>query len=119
MAKKSTKSKTVNKSAWIRAQPSDAAAAELVKKAKAEGIKLTIAQIYTTRSAAKKAQGTASKRGAKKAASSPLAKPSKKETETVTDSRHQFVALAMRIGTDEAQRLLDAIIDVQTPVGRR
>jgi hypothetical protein len=32
------------------------------------------------------------------------------------DLRHQFVALAMRLGPDEAQRLLDAVIEVQTPL---
>jgi hypothetical protein len=48
----------INKSAWIRAQSTDIPAGDLLKKAKAEGIKLTVAQIYTTRSQAKK-QGSA------------------------------------------------------------
>lgn len=32
------------------------------------------------------------------------------------DPRHDFVQLVMRIGTDEAQRLIDAVVDVQTPL---
>jgi hypothetical protein len=49
------KSGRVNKSAWIRALPHSMPAKEVVDKAKSEGIKLSIAQVYTTRSSAKKA----------------------------------------------------------------
>ena len=50
----STKKK-VNKSAWIRSQPAFLSAADVVAKAKKEGIKLSVAQVYTARSTAKKA----------------------------------------------------------------
>ena len=115
MAKKSSKGKAspkVNKSARLRAQAADAPAADLVKTAKAKGIKLT-------RSAAKKTKGPVAKRGAKAKAVASKSKPVSKAPELGPDARHQFVALAMRIGTGEAQRLLDAIVDVQTPVGYR
>lgn len=49
--------KKVNKSAWIRSQPIDTPAKEVVAKAKKEGIKLTDAQVYTARSALKKSGG--------------------------------------------------------------
>jgi hypothetical protein len=59
------KSGRVNKSAWIRALPHSMAAKDVVDKAKAEGIKLSIAQVYTTRSAAKKSgkRGMSARRG--------------------------------------------------------
>ncbi len=47
--------KKVNKSAWIRALPATMSAKDVVAKGKAEGIKLSLAQIYTARSTAKKA----------------------------------------------------------------
>lgn len=55
MPKGTPKSKT-NKSEWIRQQPASLTAKELVAKAKKEGIEITDAQVYTTRSAAKKAK---------------------------------------------------------------
>lgn len=49
-----SKAGKVNKAAWIRALPRTMSAKDVVDKAKGEGIKLSIAQVYTTRSAAKK-----------------------------------------------------------------
>jgi len=51
------RSRKVNKSAWIRALPRTMPAKDVVEKAKGEGITLSIAQVYTTRSAAKKVRG--------------------------------------------------------------
>jgi len=34
-----------------------------------------------------------------------------------SDLRHQFISIAVRIGTDEAQRLLDRLVDVETSMG--
>ena len=49
---------------WIRALPRTMSAKDVVDKARGEGIKLSIAQVYTTRSAAKKKGGAgAPKRG--------------------------------------------------------
>lgn len=47
--------KKVNKTAWIRSQSASTPAKELVAKAKAEGITLSVAQVYTARSTGKKA----------------------------------------------------------------
>lgn len=109
-----TKGARVNKSAWIRSQPPSLSAKDVVEKAKGEGITLSLAQVYTARSTAKR-QGAA-RRGA---AGSPVAKrgpgrPKAAGSSISGDLRRQFVTLAVRIGTDEAQRLLDRVIDVET-----
>lgn len=112
----------LNKSEWIRSQPPSAPAKDIVSKAKAEGIKLSLAQVYTARSAAKKKAGRIGKPGRPKgsgaAAASVKAIGLRSGGRTTDDVRHEFVKIAMRIGTDEAQRLLDRIIDVQTPSSR-
>jgi len=53
-ATKTPPSSKINKSAWIRSQPASMSAKDVFAKAKAEGIKLSIAQVYTARSTAKK-----------------------------------------------------------------
>ena len=45
----------VNKAKWIRNQPASMLAKDVVAKAKGEGITLSLAQVYTTRTAARKA----------------------------------------------------------------
>jgi hypothetical protein len=47
----------INKSAWIRSQPASLSANEVVSKAKAEGIALSPAQVYTARSMANRKTG--------------------------------------------------------------
>jgi hypothetical protein len=120
--KKKSASKTgprLNKSEWIRSQPPAAPAKDIVSKAKAEGIKLSLAQVYTARSAAKKKAGRIGKPGRPKGSGANASVKAIGLKSRVTDDvRHEFVKIAMRIGTDEAQRLLDRIIDVQTPSSR-
>jgi hypothetical protein len=112
----------LNKSEWIRSQPPSAPAKDVVAKAKAEGIKLSLAQVYTARSAAKKKSGRIGKPGRPKGSGAGSTVNVKalglKSTRASDDVRTEFVKMAMRIGTDEAQRLLDRIIDVQTPSSR-
>jgi hypothetical protein len=109
----------LNKSEWIRSQPPTAPAKDVVAKAKAEGIKLSLAQVYTARSAAKKKAGRIGKPGRPKGSGAASVKQiALKSPRASDDVRHEFVKIAMRIGTDEAQRLLDRIIDVQTPSSR-
>jgi hypothetical protein len=110
---KSATTRKVNKSAWIRGQPGTLSAADVVSKAKDAGIKLTVAQVYTTRSEAKR-KGLRPSAAAKRGPGRP-----KGRIETnggSKDLRHEFVSIAVRIGTDEAQRLLDRIVDVETPM---
>ena len=108
----------MNKSEWIRNQPANAPAKDIVAKAKAEGIKLSLAQVYTARSAAKKKAGRIGKPGRPKGSGSSAAASASAvaaiKIKPNDDLRVSFVKLAMRIGTDEAQRLLDRVIDVQT-----
>jgi hypothetical protein len=116
-SKKSSKAKgpRVNKSAWIRSQPGTLSAKDVVEKAKAEGITLSLAQVYTARSTAKR-QGEP-KRGAAPAVVGKRGpgRPKGSVTSAVSgDLRRQFVQIAVRIGTDEAQRLLDRVVDVET-----
>lgn len=117
--KPSTKSAPrLNKSEWIRNQPPSAPAKDIVAKAKSEGIKLSLAQVYTARSAAKKKAGRIGKPGRPKgsgAGAAPIKSALALKLKPNDDLRHQFVKIAMRIGTDEAQALLQRIIDVQTP----
>lgn len=113
----------LNKSEWIRSQPPTAPAKDIVAKAKAEGIKLSLAQVYTARSAAKKKAGRIGKPGRPKGSGASASANVKAiglrgGGRASDDVRHEFVKIAMRIGTDEAQRLLDRIIDVQTPSSR-
>ena len=93
----------VNKSAWIRNQPSALSAKDVVSKAKAEGIKLSLAQVYTARSTAKRGASSKPATGPKR--------PKRHAAKTPKDDlRKQFIQLAVRLGTDEAQRLLDRIV---------
>jgi hypothetical protein len=120
-----TKGARVNKSAWIRSQPPALSAKEVVEKAKGEGITLSLAQVYTARSTAKRQGVGAGRRGGGGGGAVAAAigkrgpgRPKGSGTSAVSgDLRRQFVTLAVRIGTDEAQRLLDRVIDVETGGG--
>lgn len=118
-----TKGARVNKSAWIRNQPPALSAKEVVEKAKGEGITLSLAQVYTARSTAKRAGQGTGRRGGGSVAAAAVGKrgpgrPKGSGTSQISgDLRRQFVTLAVRIGTDEAQRLLDRVIDVETGGG--
>jgi hypothetical protein len=111
-----SKGPRVNKSAWIRGQAPNLSAKEVVEKAKGEGIKLSLAQVYTARSTAKR-HGDTGKRGPAASTGAVKRGPGRPKLLGASngDLRRQFVALAVRIGTDEAQRLLDRVVDVQTP----
>lgn len=92
------KNQKINKSAWIRAQPKTLSAKDTIAKAKKEGFTLTAAQVYTARSTGE----PTGKRGR------PLGSGKGTVIGELTDTQRQFLALAVRIGTDEAQRLLAA-----------
>jgi hypothetical protein len=53
MASKKTASKKVNKSAFVRSLPATMPAKDVVERAKAQGVKLTVAYVYSIRTAAK------------------------------------------------------------------
>jgi hypothetical protein len=113
-----SKGPRVNKSAWIRSQPSTLSAKEVVEKANDEGITLSLAQVYTARSTAKR-QGDPGRTITPAAVSTGLIKrgpgrPPRTTGITVSnDLQRQFLAIAVRIGTDEAQRLLERVVESQ------
>jgi hypothetical protein len=98
-APKSTTPK-INKSAWIRSQPAT--------------IKLSVAQVYTARSSAKKTKGKVGPKPEGK----PGPKPKTATAKTVpvvkaTDGLHgEFKRLVIKIGTVAAQNLLEELASV-------
>lgn len=115
-----------NKSEFIRSIPASTPANDVVKMAADKGIKINAGLVYAVRSADKN-KGGAPKRKPGRPPKSEAAKAAAVAAKPNTnmprgpkpgDLRHQFVSIAVRIGTDEAQRLLDNLVDVQTQIGR-
>ena len=105
-----TSSGRLNKSAWIRSQTASLSAKEVVDRAKAEGIALSLAQVYTARSTAKRLPVAAKRADVTTKAGVKVSSALRASKLVGGDSlRREFVALAMRIGTDEAQGLLKRI----------
>lgn len=109
---------SINKSAWIRDQPANLTAQEVVENAKKEGISLTAAQVYTVRHAARKATGASKKPAAATAASpkvkgkpgpKPKAQRSVESDEIKSSTRTEFARLVLSIGMDKSRALLDRI----------
>lgn len=95
-----TKSKTQNKSAFVRNLPGDMSAKDVVAKAKAQGITLTENYVYTIRSAAKNkakkggtGRGPGRPKGSRGGASS-------------SGSEQGFIEHALDIGLGNAEKLL-------------
>jgi hypothetical protein len=113
--------KRLNKSEWIRSQPASVSAQDLVKLAKKEGFTLTAAQIYTTRSQAKKkdaAPKSAASKSAAPVAAKKLGRPRKVNgahgpSNGQQDIKRDFIRLAVRIGTDQAKQMLDQFVASQ------
>jgi len=103
----------VNKSAWIRSQPASLSAKDVVEKAADEGIKLSLAQVYTARSTAKRKPGGGKSKEVAEVKRGPGRPKGSGRAAVSGDLRKQFMVLAVRIGSDEAQRLLDRIVDVE------
>jgi hypothetical protein len=91
----------LNKSAWIRAQPASLSAKEMVEKAKGEGFSLSPAMVYTVRSTTAKASSASVPQRSTTASRTRPRIPS-----NVSSLHTQFQQLAVRLGTEEAQRLL-------------
>jgi hypothetical protein len=105
MAAKKT---AISKSAFIRKQPSSMSAADVVKKAKAEGIQFAAQLVYNVRGAKKKARKSVPKQ-----ASSPMGPPSKSKPVSkaafvrslpITMSAKDVVAEAKKQGIKIAER---------------
>ncbi len=100
-AKKTTKSQ-VNKSQFIRDNPS-LSVPELIAKAKKAGFELSPAFIYTLRSEARKKQGKATK------AISLVGKPHK--TGPSGSVEQQFVAAILEMGASRAEQLFRTTVN--------
>jgi hypothetical protein len=111
--------KSVNKSAWVRGLPASMSAADVIAKGKAQGIKLTAAQVYTVRANAKRAGDTAP--AAANVTVKPKGKPgpkpgSKGKSSSVATAAsttspagghdHHFVNLVLNIGLSKAEALI-------------
>jgi hypothetical protein len=62
MPKTKAVSKKINKSALVRSLPVEMPAKEVVEKAKAQGVRLSVAYVYSIRNAAKRAGSTTAPR---------------------------------------------------------
>jgi len=95
------KSKTPNKSAFVRNLPGDMSAKDVVAKAKAQGITLTENYVYTIRSAAK---NKAKKGGTGRGPGRP--KGSRGGASSSSGSEQSFIEHALDIGLGNAEKLL-------------
>lgn len=118
-SKKKTQQKPgqkINKSAWIRSQSLESPAKDLVSKAKEAGIQISLAQVYTARSSAKKA-GPA-RRGRPPASAAATATVRKNGVASNGgSSSNEFVQLVIRHGTANAQRMFDDALKTLNTLG--
>lgn len=99
------KPRKVNKSEWIRSQAETLSAKDVVEKAKAAGITLSLAQVYTTRSVAKRAQNKPKGPGRGRRAALP-AEVSAASARGVDQDELAFRRLALSIGLRRAEAFL-------------
>jgi hypothetical protein len=90
------KVRKVNKSEWIRSQPATLSAKDVVSKAKAEGINLTPAQVYTTRSVANRKPAGAGRRG----------RPVGSVNRPKDDTEATFRRFVLKLGLDRVESML-------------
>jgi hypothetical protein len=92
--------KAVSKTAFIKSLAPSMPAKQVVEKAKAEGIKLSVAYVYSIRASAKKNSG-ASKNGGRPAAST--------GRRAGNVAEHDFIRHAFAIGFERASHLLASV----------
>ena len=101
----------ITKTAYILGFPPGTPAADVVAKAGAEGIKLTIGHVYSTRTAAK---AKAAKKSKGSVAKLPVvvrqaAKPAPNSVPGTSSLEQQFVDLVLNMGSSKARELLVAL----------
>ncbi len=108
-----TKSKSPNKSAFVRSLPENLSAKEVVSKAKAAGMVLTENYVYTIRSAAKnkkksgKVPGRPGRPKGSKNAVPAASAASSSSSSSVSQAR--FIEAALDLGLGNAVRLLEKL----------
>ena len=90
---------TQSKAAFVRAQGNEGSAADVVKKAKDNGITITAQRVYAIRSALRKKKGTTRKMTS--------ATPSAARSDDQESQR--FIAIVASIGLLRAERLLSDV----------
>lgn len=103
-----TKSKSPNKSAFVRSLPESMSAKDVVSKAKAANMVLTENYVYTIRSAAKKKSGKGPGRPGrpKGSVNKPAAAAGASSSGTSNSSQARFIEAALEIGLGNADKLL-------------
>lgn len=103
---KRTSTRAHNKSEFVRNMPEGMSAAEVVAKAKAEGMDLTPGHVYTIRAAAKRkgAPAAGGRRGRPARASSDAGR-----APASGSAEQQFIGLALDLGLSRAEALLSRI----------
>jgi hypothetical protein len=97
------KTKSTNKSAFVRGLPGDMSAKDVVSKAKAAGLTLTENYVYTIRSAAKNKAKKGTGRGPGRPKGSKSAAVSLGSNGSL---EKDFVAAALELGLGNAEKLL-------------
>lgn len=98
--------KTVNKAEWVRSQPATMPAAEVVKKAKGEGIVLSTAYVYVIRGKAKSGGGKKARKAGRPVGSVVRAAstaPSKNSLES------EFIRLALLLGLERSANIIGRV----------
>ena len=108
-AKKTSTKTTISKSDFIRKQPNSMSAADVVKKAKAEGIKFATQLVYNVRNAKKTARKSVRRQASSPTATASTSKPVQSKAAFVrslppTMSAKDVVAEAKRQGIKIAER---------------
>jgi post-segregation antitoxin (ccd killing protein) len=96
------KTRAPNKSQFVRKLSSDMPAADVVARARAAGIKLSAAQVYTIRAAAKRQRGALETRPGRKSGANA------RGTATSSHER-EFVTLVLDLGVAQAEAMLARI----------
>jgi hypothetical protein len=101
-----TKSKSPNKSAFVRGLPENLSAKDVVSKAKAAGMTLTENYVYTIRSAAK----NKSKKGTGRGPGRPKGSTSASSAGSSSGSLEaRFIEAALELGLGNAEKLLSKV----------
>ncbi len=101
-----TKSKSPNKSAFVRGLPENLSAKDVVTKAKAAGMTLTENYVYTIRSAAK---NKSKKGGTGRGPGRPKGSTSSSTSVSNGSLEQRFIEAALELGLGNAEKLLGKV----------